>query len=257
MTLDPTKVRRLQAHVGVPADGSFGPLTLDAVMRALGIGENGTETGAGATTAAPKVLADPGAFFAALRGSFGPLSQSQVDGTNALLSAIGAAGWPLAYAAYALATAWHETARTMLPIKEMGGPSYFHRMYDIEGARPAKARELGNLTPGDGARYAGRGYVQLTGRTNYVKAGQALGVDLAENPDLAMDPGVAARVLIWGMSGGAFTGKKLADYLPAHGGAEHRQFVLARYIINGQDKAATIADHALKFQAALDRGGWS
>src|SRR3546814_6075636 len=63
-------------------------------------------------------------------------------------------------------------------------------MYDIRGDRPAKARELGNLTPGDGAKYAGRGYVQLTGKSNYVKATAKLRemgftVDLVAEPDRA------------------------------------------------------------------------
>jgi len=51
----------------------------------------------------------------------------------------------------------HETASTMQPIKEIGNAAYFKRMYDIEGARPAKARELGNIHPGDGAKFCGMG----------------------------------------------------------------------------------------------------
>lgn len=210
-----------------------------------------------AVPAAPKALAAPGAFFAAVRGAFGGLSQEQVDGINALLTAMGTAGWPIAWVAYGLATSWHETAKTMQPIKEYGGATYFHKMYDIQGERPKKARELGNLSPGDGAKYAGRGYVQLTGKANYVKAGLALGIDLPEVPDLAMKPDAAAKILTWGMAGGEFTGKALKDYLPQHGPADHRQLVLARYIINGQDKASAIADLALKFQTALSLGQWA
>jgi len=55
--------------------------------------------------------------------------------------------------------------------------------------------ELGNVEPGDGARYHGRGFIQLTGRKNYTHYGAALGVDLVDNPDLALDPVVAAMVL--------------------------------------------------------------
>lgn len=230
---------------------------IHGLLDGLGVPREAPETGQGEPIGRAKLLADPAAFFAAVRADFGPLAQSQVDGFTALLAAIGGAGWGTGWTAYALATAWHETARTMLPIKEMGGAAYFHRMYDIQGARPAKARELGNLAPGDGARYAGRGYVQLTGKSNYVKAGIALGVDLAENPDLALDPGIAARILIWGMAGGTFTGKKLADYLPASGPATMAQFREARRIINGTDKAAEIAVFADRFQRALEAGGWS
>lgn len=202
----------------------------------------------------PTVMKNPSSFFQAVRESFGPLDQEQVDGTNFLLEAMGASGWPIAWVAYALATAWHETAHTMQPIKERGGHAYLDK-YDTGRL----AARLGN-TPeddDDGQKYAGRGYVQLTGRSNYVNAGIALGIDLPENPDLALQADIAAKILVWGMAGGKFTGKGLKDYLPDKGPANHRQFVLARYIINGQDKASTIADIALKFQTALALGEWA
>ena len=56
---------------------------------------------------------------------------------------------------------------------------------------------LGNIEPGDGYKYRGRGYIQLTGRGNYKAAGQALGIPLEQNPDLMSDPTVAARVTVW------------------------------------------------------------
>jgi predicted chitinase len=61
----------------------------------------------------------------------------------------------------------------------------------------AKAKTLGNTKVGDGARYKGRGYIQLTGRYNYKKAGQALGLPLEEKPELVEKPEVAAKVAIW------------------------------------------------------------
>ena len=60
-----------------------------------------------------------------------------------------------------------------------------------------KAKTLGNTKVGDGARYKGRGYIQLTGRYNYKKAGQALGLPLEEKPELVEKPEVAAKVAIW------------------------------------------------------------
>lgn len=205
----------------------------------------------------PTKLARPDLFFAHVRAAHGKLTEEQVAGFNALLSAMGKARWPLAWVAYGLATAFHETAKTMQPIKELGGPSYLHRMYDIRGARPQKAKELGNVTPGDGVKYAGRGHVQLTGRRNYDNAGHALGVDLVGNPDLAMQCDISCRILIWGMEGGEFTGRRLADYLPISGRAGHDAYKRARKIINGTDRDAEIAKLALGFEAALVAGGWS
>lgn len=201
-------------------------------------------------------LRKPAVFYAQLRAGkmLGPvLSQSEVSGCEVILSAC--AGWPVSWAAYALATAYHETAGTMQPIKEHGGDAYFHRMYDIQGARPAKARELGNVTPGDGIRYAGRGFVQITGRTNYARAGREVGADLIGKPDLAMKPDIAAAILRRGMQEGWFTGKSMASYLPELATAD--QFRNARRIINGMDKADLIAGHATTFQTALQAGEWS
>lgn len=213
-------------------DGQIGPATVAALDRALARLAPANDDGP---------LFDPAPFFAGVRGGFGSLSQAQVDGFTTILSAL--KGWNRTWVAYALATTWHETGKTMQPIKEIGGAAYFKRMYDIEGERPAKARELGNLAPGDGARYAGRGYVQLTGKANYARYG------LADDPDAAMTPDVAAKILRDGMEHGHFTGKKLADYLPGN-------YSDARRIINGTDKAEAIAAYAKAFEAALVAGGW-
>jgi putative chitinase len=201
-------------------------------------------------------LANPGAFFDALRsGLLGPvLSAQEVDGCNAILKAM--EGSPLTWTAYALATAYHETASTMQPIKEYGGPIYFTRMYDVTGARAQMALANGNTCAGDGPRYCGRGYVQLTWKNNYARAGEKCGVDLVAYPDKAMDPAVAAKILREGMEHGWFTGKAFSDYLPAAGRATSGQYARARYIINGSDKAQQIAAHAKEFENALIAGGW-
>lgn len=60
-----------------------------------------------------------------------------------------------------------------------------------------RAHRLGNTEPGDGRRYCGRGYIQLTGRYNYARAGQALGLDLVKQPELVERPEIAARVAVW------------------------------------------------------------
>ena len=60
-----------------------------------------------------------------------------------------------------------------------------------------KAVTLGNTMPGDGEKYKGRGYIQLTGKWNYEQAGKALGLDLVKNPQLVEKPEVAAKVAVW------------------------------------------------------------
>ena len=80
-------------------------------------------------------------------------------------------------------------------MKEIGGSLDFKK-YDPKFA-PKKAKALGNTKPGDGAKYKGRGYIQLTGKYNYTKAGQALGLPLAEKPQLVEKPEVAAKVAVW------------------------------------------------------------
>lgn len=135
----------------------------------------------------------------------------------------------------------------MQPIKEYGGYAYYMRMYDKTGARPEVARALGNTHVGDGARFCGRGYVQLTGRANYEKAAAMLGVDFVGIPELAMEPGNAALILLLGMREGWFTGRTLSDYLAR----SKSDWEGARRIVNGLDKASTIASYAKAFHAAL------
>jgi putative chitinase len=88
----------------------------------------------------------------------------------------------------------HETAN-FTTLKEYGGKLDF-RKYDIK-YNPAKAKALGNVHPGDGFKYFGRGFIQLTGKYNYEKAGEALGLPLAKHPELVERPDVAAKVAVW------------------------------------------------------------
>lgn len=88
----------------------------------------------------------------------------------------------------ALATVVTEVGPALRPINEYGGWSYFTRMYEGRS-------DLGNVRPGDGARFHGRGYIQLTGRANYRSYGQRLGLPLEDRPGMALRPYVGARVL--------------------------------------------------------------
>lgn len=192
-------------------------------------------------------------FFDLIRGQIfgGALNADQVKHIEAIVDASAAAGWSIPYAAYALATGQHETAR-FVHLKEIGGVGYFTRMYDVRGNRPSLARSNGNVHPGDGPRFIGRGYVHLTWRNNYRRAGQKIGVDLESNPELAAEPGIAARVMIEGMQAGWFTGRAMRHYLDG----TPPDYVGARRIINGVDKASLIAGYARDYERALRGAGY-
>jgi predicted chitinase len=73
---------------------------------------------------------------------------------------------------------------------------YFAKKYDVKHS-PRTAKILGNKQVGDGARYHGRGYIQLTGRDNYRMAGDALKINLLKQPELAARPDIALKVALW------------------------------------------------------------
>lgn len=77
---------------------------------------------------------------------------------------------------------------------ESGG---FSKMNEVGGGRQYEGnRQLGNTQAGDGDRYRGRGYIQLTGRSNYTDMSKRLGIDLVNNPDLAADPKIAEKIAV-------------------------------------------------------------
>jgi predicted chitinase len=84
-------------------------------------------------------------------------------------------------------------------MKEKAQPGvngYFAKRYDPKFS-PKTAKILGNKHVGDGEKYHGRGFIQLTGRDNYRMASEALGIDLINKPELAAKPEVAAKVALW------------------------------------------------------------
>jgi len=230
---------------------------IDALLDKLGL-EKDEEPAAVPVVAVEAVVAANGevgldneqAFFDELRisGIFGnALKPDQVKGLQTVCSAAKAANWPLAYTAYALATACHETAYTMQPVREAYWLSENWRRNNLR------------YYP-----FYGRGYVQLTWKENYDKADRALNLSgqLSNNLELALDPDIAARIMVRGMQEGWFAGDRngnrhtLARHLPANGAASVAQMTSARRIINGTDKNDKIAAEAMKFQKALQAGGW-
>ncbi len=129
--------------------------------------------------------------------------------------------------AYILATVEWETNHTWKPVKEAYWVSEKWRKKHLK------------YYP-----YFGRGFVQITWKENYEKFGKLLGADLVKHPDLALYPAYAVYILVHGFKYGTFTGKKLDDYVSSEGNFD---FVGARHIINGSDKAHTIASLAKEF----------
>lgn len=168
--------------------------------------------------------------FEVLRQHFGKLTQAQVDGFNFLVRKMKEAGFTYPEAAYGLATTWWETANTMQPVKERGSDKYLRSK---------------KYWP-----YIGYGYVQLTWGINYSKVGKLIGIDLIKNPERALEPEVAAKILTGGMLNGWFTGVGFRRKRPVHR-YDHTSYVRARAIINGTDKAKEIADIAMIMEKAL------
>ena len=172
--------------------------------------------------------------FDTVRAAFGPLSPQQVDGFNVLFSEYVASTWTDSrWFAYLLATAWHETGFTMEPVREAFWMSELWREQHLR------------YWP-----WYGRGFCQLTWKANYAKADSELGLNgaLLATPDLALKSDVAAKVIFKGMDEGWFTGRRLKDYI-AGGTCD---YVNARRIINGLDKASAIAAYAASFEKSLN-----
>lgn len=137
--------------------------------------------------------------------------------------------------AYVLATAYHESAHTMKPVKEA--------FWLSEDWRKKNLRYY---------PWYGRGYVQITWEYNYKNAEVKLGIPFTKDPELVMKSENSVKILVTGMKEGWFTGKKLSDYI----NLKKSDFVSARYIINGKDKKDTIASYATQYDADLRSIGY-
>jgi putative chitinase len=116
------------------------------------------------------------------------------DFQSVLEKALDAAGYTGCQKASIMAQCAVETGNFQY-MRELGKESYFNK-YDIQYNK-TKALELGNTTPGDGAKYKGRGFIQITGKGNYAGVSKAIGVDVVSNPELLEQPEAAAKAVVW------------------------------------------------------------
>ncbi|QIG76102.1 putative endolysin protein [Rhizobium phage RHph_I4] len=199
-------------------------------------------------------------FFDAVRKSLfkGTLTDDQRRGMTAILTVWLSRGTgDIRHLAYILATAYHETGTRMIPVRE---GQQQRKLWSDKQARNAVAIlfkkgiiKRNYALPGSyGNSFYGRGYAQITWEANYKRMSPLVGVDLVRYPDKALEPEIAAIILIEGSTKGVsmkgdFTAFALEDFI--HG--DHCDYVGARKVINGQDKASTVAGYAVKFEAAL------
>lgn len=187
-------------------------------------------------------------FYDAVRAPlfFGALTQSHVDGINGLLDAWAADGSPdPRKLAYVLAGVYHETGSKMVPVREGFAGT------DAKARRIVAKRAYGKPAGPYGHVYYGRGRIQNTWLDNMEKLKKRFGLDFVKDPDLLLDPVVDARVTVIGHIEGIWTGKKLSDYFTA-GKAD---YINARRIVNGTDKAKQIANYAAVFLDAINAAG--
>jgi hypothetical protein len=181
---------------------------------------------------------DKATFFDMYRDQYG-LSDAQQRGLEQLLDFMAAdtSLIDIRDAAYMLATVKWECGNTWQPIREnASGTAYEGRA------------DLGNTQPGDGPRFKGRGYVQITGRGHYRQFSGLLHIDLIANPDLALVPATSYAILSRGMLEGRFTGAQLPTF--THHWPEPNYFD-ARTVVNAHDRAREIAGFAKDLEAYL------
>jgi len=186
-------------------------------------------------------------FFATIKPLFGKFTQSQIDGIHCIIDKFEEQSVVLCrnQLAYILATIHHETNKTFQPIEEYGkgkGKLYGGK-FKINGKPYFKPDKI----------YYGRGFVQVTWYDNYKKLTEEaylqgmVNWDFLNNPELLLEKEKSKWACFVGMERGYFTGKRLDDYIKR----DSWDFVNARKIINGLDKAELIASYAKVYWEAL------
>jgi hypothetical protein len=228
-------------------DGQVGPRTRDAwkfFKEALDQADPDTIE-RGSADALMRALDDPVGFIGPLKVNLQAdfefrRRQSQANrqkSAQAIIAASKVQHLTKAQIAYILATAEHESDSFNTLEEYASGNQYEGR------------KDLGNTEPGDGVRFKGRGYVQLTGRRNYTKYTETTGVELVKLPIILMNwPALSVFVLVDGMMRGAYTNRRLDEFV----NESQEDFFNARQVVNGHDRAQKIADQANDWLKQLD-----
>jgi len=156
----------------------------------------------------------PPEIISAILGPYGPLQNVQNNWPLVETMLDGRGIYSPMCAVAAISTIAVETG-TFCPIKERGGPAYLTNLYE-------NRKDLGNDQPGDGVKFRGRGYIQITGRADYAHFGSECEVDLISNPDLALDPSVSAAILAL-----YFEERQIGEY------ADQQNWEMVRRRVNG------------------------
>lgn len=220
-------------------DGKIGRLTRGAwkfFQEATGQGISDTIDQASAAVLI-NALDDPSAMMGRLKIALGPdfpfrrnqSSTNRAASAPAIIHAARERQLTQAQIAYILATAEHESDSFKTLEEYAEGNQYEGRV------------TLGNNRPGDGARFKGRGYVQLTGRLNYTKYSEITGLDLVKFPSILMNrASLSVFVIVDGMMRGVYTGQRLDKFV----NSQKQDFFNARQVVNGHDRADKIAAQA-------------
>lgn len=191
---------------------------------------------------------DRGYFYSKYRKSYGGLTERKVLAINALLDY-----WDTQkelndkrWLAYIFATALHETASKVYPVRECLCGSDACAVKCTKGLwRKGIAKPYYRRDPKTKQSYYGRGQIQVTLKSNYYKVGGKLGFGdkLVWKPDMALDPKISGTALIRGMVEGWYTRKRLSHYFTRSKTNWHQ----ARRIVNGTFHADRVAKHGRKF----------
>jgi predicted chitinase len=161
----------------------------------------------------------------ACKNAFGSLDETQLDSIRKIVTAFHTYGdGDPNKLAYIFATARHES--NFRPIQE-------------RRALPSQTQVYQRQNRYWSSGYFGRGFVQLTWKSNYLKMARVFKVDFVNQPELVLEPTHAARILVYGMMNGSFTGASLGDFI----NEERQDFFKARQVVNGLDRAGLIAGY--------------